>query len=182
MLCSIRSLPLSAVIDAICRLVAVNVITTISTSAAIANFIQHPAVDVAAEAAAVDVVAEAEAANLTAEDKSADDVAAAMAVAAAVGGNTGSSWGRSSTKRHLAPARRGVGSISGSSGGCRSKGSSGGIHCCPRSMIPLQPGVPLPRRHSCRRMAAAPAATSIDALSPDRAAGCSRIFRCRCIH
>jgi hypothetical protein len=50
-------------------------------------------VDAAAETAAADVVAEAEAANLTAKEEAADDVAVAMAVAVAGGGNTGSSLG-----------------------------------------------------------------------------------------
>ena len=61
-------------------------------------------------------------------------------------------------------------------------GSGSGGHCRPRTMIPLEPGFPTPRRQSCRRRAAAPAATSSDASSPHRVAGCSRISSCRHIH
>jgi hypothetical protein len=46
-------------------------------------------------------------------------------------------------------------------------------------MIPLQPGFPLPRGHSCTRRTVAPAATSIDASSPHHAAGRGRISSCR---
>jgi hypothetical protein len=64
-------------------------------------------------------------------------------------------------------------------------GSDGGGHCHPRTMIPLEPGVPTPQRQSCRRRAAATTAAttpSSDASSPHRAAGCSRISSCRHIH